>query len=71
MRILVSNDDGIYSPGIAVLAEVASEFGSAGMLWTRVSVRRYDGRVIPTTPDGEKSVRRRFSGAPHRDESEI
>ncbi len=28
MRILVSNDDGIYSPGIAVLAEVAAEFGS-------------------------------------------
>lgn len=28
MRILVSNDDGIYSPGIAALAEVASEFGS-------------------------------------------
>jgi 5'-nucleotidase len=28
MRILVSNDDGVYSPGIAVLAEVASEFGS-------------------------------------------
>ena len=26
MRILVSNDDGIYSPGIAALAEVASEF---------------------------------------------
>jgi 5'-nucleotidase len=28
MRILVSNDDGIYSPGIAALAEVASEFGT-------------------------------------------
>ncbi len=27
MRILVSNDDGIYSPGIATLADVASEFG--------------------------------------------
>jgi 5'-nucleotidase len=27
MRILVSNDDGIYSPGIAVLAGVASELG--------------------------------------------
>lgn len=27
MRILVANDDGIYSPGIAVLAEVASRFG--------------------------------------------
>jgi 5'-nucleotidase len=27
MRILVSNDDGIYSPGIAALATVASRFG--------------------------------------------
>lgn len=27
MRMLVSNDDGIYSPGIAVLADVASRFG--------------------------------------------
>lgn len=28
MRILVCNDDGIYSPGIAVLAEVASKYGT-------------------------------------------
>lgn len=27
MRILISNDDGIYSPGLAALAEVASHFG--------------------------------------------
>jgi 5'-nucleotidase len=27
MRILVSNDDGIYSPGIAALAQVARRFG--------------------------------------------
>ena len=27
MRILVSNDDGVYSPGLAVLALAASEFG--------------------------------------------
>jgi 5'-nucleotidase len=27
MRLLISNDDGIYSPGIAALAEVAIEFG--------------------------------------------
>lgn len=27
MRILVTNDDGIYSPGIAALAKVASKFG--------------------------------------------
>ncbi|MFN7980953.1 MAG: 5'/3'-nucleotidase SurE [Vicinamibacterales bacterium] len=39
MRILVSNDDGIYSPGLAALAEVASEFGSV--------------RVV--APDGERS----------------
>lgn len=28
MRILVSNDDGVYSPGIKALAEVAAEFGA-------------------------------------------
>ena len=28
MRILIVNDDGIYSPGILALAEVASEFGT-------------------------------------------
>lgn len=27
MRILIANDDGIYSPGIAALAEAASRFG--------------------------------------------
>ena len=27
MRILISNDDGIYSPGLAALAEAASSFG--------------------------------------------
>ena len=27
MRLLISNDDGIYSPGIALLAETAAEFG--------------------------------------------
>lgn len=27
MRILISNDDGIYSPGLIVLAEAASSFG--------------------------------------------
>jgi 5'-nucleotidase len=27
MRILIANDDGIYSPGIAILAETATKFG--------------------------------------------
>jgi 5'-nucleotidase len=27
MKILVTNDDGIYSPGIAALPKIASRFG--------------------------------------------
>lgn len=40
MRILVTNDDGIYSPGISALAEVASRFG----------------QVIVIAPDCEQSA---------------
>jgi 5'-nucleotidase len=32
MRILIANDDGIYSPGLACLAEVAREFGDVRMV---------------------------------------
>lgn len=32
MKILIINDDGIYSPGILALAEVASEFGEVKVL---------------------------------------
>lgn len=32
MRILIANDDGIYSPGIAALAGVASRFGEVRMV---------------------------------------
>ena len=28
MRLLIANDDGIYSPGIAALAEIAAKFGT-------------------------------------------
>ena len=28
MRILVTNDDGVYSPGILALAEVAAQLGN-------------------------------------------
>ena len=36
MRILIANDDGIYSPGIATLAEVAKNSATCG-LWLRMS----------------------------------
>ena len=39
MRILIVNDDGIYSPGILALAQVAAEFGD----------------VTIVAPDGERS----------------
>jgi 5'-nucleotidase len=39
MRIMIVNDDGIYSPGILALAQVASEFG----------------RVTIVAPDAERS----------------
>lgn len=39
MRILIVNDDGIYSPGILALAQVASEFGQVSIV----------------APDGERS----------------
>lgn len=32
MRILVTNDDGIYSPGIAALARIASKFGEVTVM---------------------------------------
>src|SRR5919107_1670830 len=44
MNLLITNDDGIYSPGILALARVASKFGHARIvapgthLWERVDV---------------------------------
>jgi 5'/3'-nucleotidase len=48
MQILVSNDDGIYSPGIAVLAEVASEFGTVRVVAPDVE-RSSSGHAITSS----------------------
>ncbi len=48
MRILVSNDDGIYSPGIAALAEVASEFGTVRVVAPDVE-RSSSGHAITSS----------------------
>jgi 5'-nucleotidase len=50
MRILVSNDDGIYSPGIAVLAEVASEFGTVRVVAPDVEQSSMGHAITPTRP---------------------
>jgi 5'-nucleotidase len=48
MRILVSNDDGVYSPGIAMLAEVAAEFGTVTVVAPDVE-RSSSGHAITSS----------------------
>ncbi len=50
MRILVSNDDGIYSPGLAVLAEVASEFGTVRVVAPDVEQSSMGHAITATRP---------------------
>jgi 5'-nucleotidase len=65
MRILVSNDDGVYSPGLACLAEVAAEFGTVRVVAPDVE-RSSSGHAItasrpmsyrPTTVQGLNAFR--------------
>src|SRR5262245_30552412 len=50
MRILVSNDDGIYSPGIAALAEVASEFGTVRIVAPSMEQSSMGHAITPSRP---------------------
>jgi 5'-nucleotidase len=50
MRILVSNDDGIYSPGIVALAEVASEFGTVRVVAPHVEQSSMGHAITPSRP---------------------
>jgi 5'-nucleotidase len=50
MRILVSNDDGIYSPGIAALAEVASQFGDVRIVAPDVEQSSMSHAITSTRP---------------------
>lgn len=75
MRILISNDDGIYSPGLAALAEVASKFGEvrvvapdveqSSMSHAITSSRPLSYRRTPITKfDGAKIEAYRVNGTP-------
>lgn len=57
MRILVSNDDGIYSPGIAALAEVASEFGDVRVVAPDVERSSASHAITATFPLSYRSTR--------------
>jgi len=50
VRILVSNDDGIYSPGIAALAEVASEFGTVRIVAPHMEQSSMGHAITPSRP---------------------
>ncbi len=59
MRILVSNDDGYFSPGIAALAEAAKEFGEVVVV---APERDRSGASNSLTLDRPLTVRRAASG---------
>jgi len=50
MRILVTNDDGIYSPGIAALARVASRFGEVRVVAPDVEQSSMGHAITATRP---------------------
>jgi len=57
MRILVSNDDGIYSPGIFVLARVASRFGDVRIVAPDVEQSSMSHAITSSRPLRYKRVR--------------
>lgn len=50
MRILIANDDGIYSPGIAALAQVAQEFGEVRVVAPDVERSSAGASITATRP---------------------
>jgi 5'-nucleotidase len=57
MRILVSNDDGIYSPGIAALAEVAAQFGTVRVVAPDVEQSSMGHAITATRPLSYRETR--------------
>lgn len=50
MRILISNDDGIYSPGLAALAEVATLFGEVRIVAPDFEQSSMSGAISSNRP---------------------
>jgi 5'-nucleotidase len=57
MRILVCNDDGIYSPGIAALAEVASSFGTVRIVAPNVEQSSMGHAITASRPLSFRATR--------------
>jgi 5'-nucleotidase len=50
MRILITNDDGVYSPGIAALAQVASRFGETRIVAPDVEMSSASSSITSSRP---------------------
>src|SRR3954468_24178742 len=50
MRILITNDDGVYSPGIAALAQVAAQFGEVRIVAPDVEMSSASHSITATRP---------------------
>ena len=70
MRILITNDDGVYSPGIAALAQVASRFGEVRIVAPDVEMSSAIGQgyvsltplILDLTDHGELERMKRLAG---------
>jgi 5'-nucleotidase len=61
MRILITNDDGVYSPGIAALAEVASRFGEVRIVAPNVEMSSAAHSITASRPLDYKRARIQFA----------
>jgi 5'-nucleotidase len=57
MRILISNDDGIYSPGIVALAKMASRFGHVRIVAPDVEQSSMSHAITSSRPLRYKRIR--------------
>jgi 5'-nucleotidase len=57
MRILIANDDGIYSPGLAALAEVAAKFGDVRVVAPDVEQSSAGHAITASRPLSYKRTR--------------
>src|SRR5688572_24497603 len=62
MRILVTNDDGIYSPGLAALARAASHFGEVRVVAPDVEQSSMGHAITATRPLSYKKSPIKFDG---------
>jgi 5'-nucleotidase len=57
MRILITNDDGVYSPGIAALAQVAAKFGEVRIVAPDVEMSSASHSITASRPLSYKRTR--------------